>query len=664
MRSGWIPALCALIAAILAALPPAVSEAGGVSGDKALLAARAAFFAGDRAKLARQAENCRGHALEPYVRFWQLRLRLEEAAPSELREFLDRNAGTVLAEQLRRDWLRLLGKTRQWELFRQEYPALVRRDPDVACYALLERWPEERDSVVAGIKPFWRAPRPLPEGCASVADAMLDSGDLTPRDLRERFRLLVQANLLTEADRIAGRLPADQAPRASQIDRVAKGPAGFLDRADADLKTAAGRELAIVALARLAQSDPQIAVSSWSGKLREHFPLEDRQYVWAMLANRGAHRHLPEAVDWFREAGEAALSEEQLAWRARIALRQKNWREVRAAIERMSPPVCNEPTWIYWLGRSLCALGEREEGQRLFGRIAGEHHFYGQLAAEELKMPFTIPPKAPPPTRAELAEAAARGGLKRALKLYRLGLRNEATVEWMWTIRTMDDRALLAAAELARRNGIWDRAINTADKTVALHDFTMRYPAPYGAVFAEQSRVRKLDEPWVLGLVRQESRFIADAKSPAGAKGLMQLLPSTARWVARKIGMKGYRPSRMSQPRVNVALGTFYLRHVLGGFDGNPVLAAAAYNAGPGRARRWCDTKPLEGAIYVETIPFEETRQYVKKVMANTVYYDALSGGERRSLKSRLGTIAGVGSNSKESGERAGHHQDSEPAVR
>jgi soluble lytic murein transglycosylase len=303
------------------------------------------------------------------------------------------------------------------------------------------------------------------------------------------------------------------------------------------------------------------------------------------------------------------------------------------------------------LGRSLCALGADEDGKRLLGRIAGEHHFYGQLAAEELGMPLTIPPKAPPPTGVELAEAAARGGLKRALALYRLGLRNEATAEWMWTIRTMDDRALLAAAELARRNGIWDRAINTADKTIALHDFSMRYPAPYGDVLAEQSRVRKLDEPWVLGLVRQESRFIADAKSPAGAKGLMQLLPSTAHWVARKIGMKGFHPSRVTHPRVNVALGTFYLSHVLGGFGDNPVLASAAYNAGPGRARRWCDAKPLEGAIYVETIPFEETRQYVKKVMANTIYYNALSGGERRSLKSRLGIIAGVGSKNKESEE-------------
>jgi soluble lytic murein transglycosylase len=208
----------------------------------------------------------------------------------------------------------------------------------------------------------------------------------------------------------------------------------------------------------------------------------------------------------------------------------------------------------------------------------------------------------------------------------------------------MDDRALLAAAELARRNKIWDRAMNTADRTVAAHDFTLRYLTPYHDVLAKQARSRRIEEPLVFGLVRQESRFIADARSPAGAAGLMQLLPSTARWVAKKIGMKGFHPSRVSRPEVNAMLGAFYLRHVLDGFRGNPVLAAAAYNAGPGRARRWCDTKPLEGAIYIETIPFSETRQYVKKVMANALYYDAILGGEPRSLKSRLGTIEGAGS--------------------
>jgi len=468
---------------------------------------------------------------------------------------------------------------------------------------------------------------------------MLKSGELTQKDLSDRFRLLVQANLMTEAKRIVERLSAEHVRSVGRIDRIARAPARFLEQSGADLNTAIGRELTIFALIRLAQSDLQRAVRYWGGELREGFPLPDQQYVWAMLATLGARRSLPEAVDWFRQAGEAPLSDEQLAWCARGALRQENWPVVKNAIERMSLSARNESTWIYWLGRSLCALGAEEDGKALFSRIAGGDHFYGRLAAEELEMPLQMPPQASPPTLEELERVTTLTGLQRALILYQLGLRTEATAEWVWTVRAMDDRALLAAAELAHRNGIWDRAISTADKTVATHDFTLRYPTHYRDVLSKQAQIRNIDESLVFGLVRQESRFLAEAKSPVGAAGLMQLLPSTARWVAKKIGMKGFKLSRVSRPEVNAALGAFYLRHVLDGFNGNPVLASAAYNAGPGRARRWCDSRPIEGAIYIETIPFPETRQYVKKVMANTVYYAAVLGGEPRSLKSRLGTI-------------------------
>ena len=361
-----------------------------------------------------------------------------------------------------------------------------------------------------------------------------------------------------------------------------------------------------------------------------------------MLATSGARHHLPEAVEWFKKAGETPLSDEQLAWRARIALRQENWLEVKRAIEKMSPAAQDDAAWIYWLGRSLIALGAQEGGRALWDRISGEHHYYGRLAAEEMGLLLQIPKKAATPTREELAEVAALAGMQRALALYRLGLRTEALTEWLWTVRNMNDRALLAAAELAKVNGLWDRAINTAARTVAEHDFTLRYLAPHGPVLSEQARSRKLDESLVFGLVRQESRFIADAKSSAGASGLMQLMPSTARWMARKIGMKAFNASRLEQPEVNATLGAYYLRHVLDGFGGNQALAAAAYNAGPGRARRWCDVKPLEGAIYVETIPFVETRQYVKRVMENAIYYAAVMSGEQRSLKSCLGMIEGA----------------------
>jgi soluble lytic murein transglycosylase len=633
-------ALCTLLAVILIALSvSAFAASGGASQDRELVAARDAFIAGDRVKLARHAGKIQGHALDIYVSFWRLHLRLEEADPAELSNFLARNAGTVLAEQLRRDWLRVLGRTGKWELFRKEQSALVKTDPDVACYALQERWFRQDASAHAEVRSLWRTHKALPEGCMPLVDVMLQSGELTAKDLRDRFRLLVQANLTNESKRIAERLSAEYVHFADQMERIARAPARFLETSGADMKTAAGRELTIFALTRLAQTDLQSAVHHWSDRLREGFPSGDQQYVWSMLATLGARCSHPEAVDWFRQAGDAPLSDEQLAWRTRSALRQENWPEVKIAIERMSPSARGESTWIYWLGRSLRALGAEEDGKALFSRIAGEDHFYGQLSAEELEMPLQIPPQAAPPTQEELADVSALAGLKRALILYRLGLRTEAAAEWVWTVRAMGCRELLAAAELAHRNGIWDRAINTADKTVATHNFALRYPTHYRDVLSKQAQIRRLDEPLVFGLVRQESRFLVDARSSAGAQGLMQLMPATARWVSRKIGMKGFHPSRVYSPDVNAALGTFYLKHVLDGFKGNPVLAAAAYNAGPGRARRWCDTRPIEGAIYIETIPFTETRQYVKKVMANTMYYAALMGGEPRTLKSRLGII-------------------------
>jgi soluble lytic murein transglycosylase len=288
----------------------------------------------------------------------------------------------------------------------------------------------------------------------------------------------------------------------------------------------------------------------------------------------------------------------------------------------------------------LRELGQIDQSGAAFARIAGETRFYGQLASGELGRRVQLPPRAAPPTAEELAAVAANPGLQRSLALYRLDMRIEGMREWNWAIRGMDDRTLLAAAELARRNEVWDRSINTADRTVVLHDYARRYPAPYAEVLIAQARSHELEEHWVLGLVRQESRFIAGAKSSAGASGLMQLMPATARWTARKIGLRDYSWSRVTDVGVNAALGTAYLKHVLADVDGSPVVAAAGYNAGPSRAHRWRDARPIEGAIYAESIPFNETRDYVKKVMANTVLYSAVLGGSMRTLKERLGVIA------------------------
>ena len=296
--------------------------------------------------------------------------------------------------------------------------------------------------------------------------------------------------------------------------------------------------------------------------------------------------------------------------------------------------------WRYWKARALKVRGEIAEANAILAPLSVEHNFYGQLAEEELGLVIGA---AAEPYKAAVDEIAAANrlpGIQRALTLYRLNLRTEATREWAWAIRDFDDRRLLAAAEVARRNGIYDRAIHTADKTVLQHDFSLRFLAPHRDALSDLLKQQELDEAWVYGLIRQESRFITDAKSSAGAMGLMQLMPATAKWVAKKMGMQKYQKTLATEVNTNLMLGTYYLKHVLTLLDNQPLLASAAYNAGPRRAWQWRDEKPLEGAIYAETIPFNETRDYVKKVMSNSMYYASNFGHQMKTLTQRLGIVA------------------------
>jgi len=356
-----------------------------------------------------------------------------------------------------------------------------------------------------------------------------------------------------------------------------------------------------------------------------------------LVGYEGAREHYDDALKWYARAGDSPLDDRQLAWKARAALRDGDWKTVRESIDRMGLAAVHHPTWIYWYGRALAAQGEEMGSRAYFLRIAGQADFYGLLASEALGYTLALPDVTHVPGEDEVAAAAAEPGLKRALELIRLGIRVEGVREWIFTIRSFDDARLIAAAELARRNGVYDRAIHTADRTSRLHNFTLRYPVPYQDVFRDYAKTHGVDEAWVLGLVRQESRFNTEARSSAGAAGLMQVMPGTARYVASRIGLRNYR-AKVNEVETNITLGTGYLKLVLEQL-GNPVLASAAYNAGPSRARRWRDDKPLEGAIYVETIPFPETRDYVKKVMSNAVYYSAVLEKKPVTLKSRLGVI-------------------------
>ncbi|MFN7085162.1 MAG: transglycosylase SLT domain-containing protein [Burkholderiales bacterium] len=622
---------------LLLALLLTAAACRAATADDDFLAARNAYRAGDGRRLAALAPRLKGHLLEPYVAYWRLQSRLEDADPREIRAFLAANRDSPLSERLRSDWLKLLGKNRQWDEFDAELPRLVNDDLEITCYSLQSRLRFD-PQVLREARPLWFVGRGFPESCNPLFSALADARMLSDDDLWARIRIALETGQTGQARRVAEYLPASEAPDGRALSAIASNPAAYLERRHLDFKSRAGRETTMFAVHRLARTSPSQAAAHWS-RIEARFSEEERGYVWGLIGYFGAMRHDPDALAWYARAGDN-MSDLQLAWKARAALRATDWREVLAAIDAMTARESAEASWRYWKARALKALGRHEEAVALLQPLAAEFNFYGQLATEELGGTTTTPAAVFKAGAEEVRAVSELPGIRRALALYRLDMRLEGIREWAWAIRGFDDRQLLAAAAVALRNGVYDRAINTAERTVALHDFGLRYLAPYRDVLKARAAELGLDEAWVYGLIRQESRFVADIKSSAGASGLMQLMPATAKWVAKKLGLKDWRWSQVTEVDTNIGLGTYYLRHVLDALDDQPVLASAAYNAGPGRARRWRPETAIEGAVYAETIPFNETRDYVKKVMSNATYYSHVLGQQMQPLKQRLGLIA------------------------
>jgi len=610
--------------------------------DIDFLAAHDAFRIGDATRLDRIATRLKNSPLEPYLAYYQLRLHLETADASTIQAFLARPDETPIIDRMRAEWLKLLGKKQQWDAFAAEYPKLLSEDTELTCYALQMRHHLGKGEVLQETRNLWLSGnREFPDSCTPLFDAALAEGVINEADVWLRVRLALEEGNVSLARQLAEKLPAQRVFPAASLPSVVADPERYLSKIRLENASAAQRMVALFALQRLAKQLPQLAYARW-GKIAAYFNADEQHYFYAWLGYEAAHKQDARALEWFRAAGDTPLTEHQLAWRARAALRAQNWQEVLVSVNKMSAQQQHEGVWRYWRARALKALGQPVAAEGLFIELSKEYNFYGQLAAEELGVEAvpSIMSVGYQPSKEELNAMLAQSAIQRTLALYRMDLRTDAAREWAWALRKFNDKQLLTASEIARRNEMYDRAISAADRTVQLHDFSLRYLAPYREALRGHIQQHGLEEAWVYGLMRQESRFVTVAKSNVGASGLMQIMPATARWVARKLGMKNYRHPLVRQTETNLTLGTYYMKSVLTSFDNNPVLASAAYNAGPSRARQWRGDTPLEGAIYAETIPFEETRDYVKKVMSNTAYYAQLFGQPPRSLKQRLGIIA------------------------
>jgi peptidoglycan lytic transglycosylase len=651
-------ALCLAAALSAFAGPLALAQ----SGDEIVLQAREALRAKDRSRLAGavQALNAAGHPLTQWVEYWELGNRLSEARQADLDAFYGRWGGTYVEDRLRNDWLLELGRRRDWVNFRTEYPRFrMNDDREVTCWALLTRHLDGQD-VAEEARSAWYAQRDLDDGCQLLAATLAEAKVFQPADLWQKARLAMEAN----RPQVAVAAAALVRPGNRQIVRsIVDDPVRWLRRRS-HMDAGAAHELELLALMRAAALDPDQAAGLLQQTWGERLPATLHATAWAHAARQAALKQLPQAAAYARRSWQlwdAAArsgspppwSDELLAWHVRAALRQdageaSRWVLIGRAIDAMSAAEQRDSAWVYWRARGTqdtARPGPEGDAQRAVATaalqsIAPQLSFYGKLALEELGETVRLPAAPQPLTAAERDAARGHPGLARALQLIGLGLRSEGVREWNYALRGMAERDLLAAAQWACEREVWDRCINTSDRTRVEVDMAQRYPLPYRSQVLAQARDAGLDPAVLYGLIRQESRFITDVRSSVGASGLMQLMPATARWTARKVGQP-YTPAMINDSDVNLRLGAAYFKLVLDDFGGSLALATAAYNAGPNRPRRWREGAVMEPAAWAETIPFSETRDYVKKVLSNSVYYAALLGTTAPTLKARLGPPIG-----------------------
>jgi soluble lytic murein transglycosylase len=634
-----------------AALPSALAQSTGASraqSDETILEMNRAFKKGDRKRLTALLPQVRNHALEPWGAYWELRARLDSAGPTEIQDFLTRYAGTYQEDRLRNDWLLLLAERRDWSRFAAELPRYrMNDDREVRCYALtLEPAPADVDPA-AEVKRLWYGQKEADNGCAYAAAQLHGTQKLSAADIWRKARLAMEANRVSAAKAAADIISPET---GAQIEDISSNPARFLSKRVIAASRVA-RESVVLALVRLAATDTEVAANVMENHWSVHLSAEQRSWVWGAIGKHAAQRQLPNVMEYFSKAKDTDLCDDHLGWKVRAALRQGQWKVVLAATQAMSPDSRQDSTWVYWRARALLQLTHSESGRteatELLSSIAGVRGFYEQLALEELGIPITTPERPAALTPEEKDAARQNPGLARSLYAIAAGLRSDGVREWNYSTNLhqsggMSDRELLAAADLACQHEVWDRCINTSDKTRTVIDFETRFPMPHKNAVIQRANQIGLDPAYVYGLIRQESRFIVDARSGVGASGLMQVMPPTARWTAKKIGLVNFKPHHITDRDTNIAIGTGYLKLVLDDFSGSMPMAAAAYNAGPSRPRSWrgqTGAPVLEAAIWAENVPFSETRDYVKKVLSNTTNYAALITGQPQSLKNRLGLV-------------------------
>jgi len=582
-----------------------------------------------------------------YPEYWSLNVNLAIQPASNIVNFAQRYPQSAMAEKLAADYVEEKVKQADFATAQPVLQYVTNADQAESCAVAQVRAKSGDSLVFAEYKDVWLNTNSQPEPCMGLGRMMLSSPLMTEQDRQQRLWGQLRAGQSGQA--LATAQTLGMSLSLSQFNQIQANPLNYLW--SAPKASATDHAYLVFALGRLADSDLNTAISSVQ-RAAQGTPVQVQKALYRVVGYIGGTTVMKnnfnrEVLDYLDASYGLPFSAEEAEIYARQSIRFSGWESLIRAIDAMSVSQKQEDRWQYWLARASEQRGDagsKRTAQEIFKRLAHGDDYHNLLAKDHLGQSYNNIPNNVQPSNSDIQRLNQDIHFSRAFALRRVNAPdNYINREWNWAVRQAylkhDDGLLLAAAKRATDMGWYDRAIYAADRTENKHNYAYRYAMPHQSYVVSHSRNAGIDPAWAYGLMRQESRFVSHARSHVGAGGLMQIMPDTAKLVARQMG-EAYNPAALTDMNTNIRYGTFYLSMIQSQLSNSPVLATAGYNAGPNRARRWQpDVQPIAADQYTETIPLIETRDYVKHVMTNATHYGVLLGQGAQSIEKRMNII-------------------------
>lgn len=613
-----------------AGLPIAMSNSVGAeltSQRARFLQAESVLMQGQNALYEKLKTKLIHYPLYPYLLFSEYDRKIQTLSLADFQNFMKNYPDSPLAEQLRQRWLHTKAKQEKWKDFLTAY--IPTKDRTLQCHFFWAELHNQKDkmTVLKQVEPLWLNGKESPKACEALFKVYEASSLMSRAVVWQRIKLAVQEGNEKLARSLSKYIKRSEVALVELWILIHNNPYLVTQRKYFNAEHPANLEMIVHGVSQIAKTKPETAIQMWQ-KIGKQYPFTERHWglVVRAIGLAFAMQRNPEAEKWLSKVPNIYANSLVHEWRIRVALAKEDWPTVLHWYKQLPQDLADNEAWSYWQARALEKVNRIKESQTLLTKLSQTRSYYGFLASQHLQKPYPISHQKFAINNSTMASIAQKSAVLRARELFLLNREGKARAEWVTSTQKMNDTERHAAAQLALRWGLPNWSILALSKATNKNDLELRFPLFYSQPIIQEAKRNQIDPALIFAVTRQESAFVTNARSSSGAYGLMQLLPTTAQLVAKKHQLPFKNTTTLMEPTANIQLGTRYLRMMLNQNHNHPILAAAAYNAGPGRVKKWMPTYDMSADAWVETIPFKETREYVKNVMTYTVIYKQLLG--------------------------------------